>query len=88
LGPDASPLRAAPEVLATGPPAARRGLRLSTSCATRGLAYAEKLRAAGVPTELVDFPDMVHGFLRWGGAVDRAGELVGLLGARMRAALA
>ena len=87
LGPDASPLRAAPEVLAAGPPA------LVVVCGfdvlrDEGIAYAEKLTAAGVPAELVDFPDMVHGFLRWGGRVDRAGELVDLLGARTRAALA
>jgi acetyl esterase len=87
LRPDASPLRAAPEVLAAAPPA------LVVVCGfdvlrDEGVAYAEKLTGAGVATELVDFPDMVHGFLRWGGAVDRAGELVTLLGARTRAALA
>jgi acetyl esterase len=87
LGPDASPLRAAPDLLATGPPAVVAVCGFDV-LRDEGLAYAQKLRAAGVPTELVDFPDMVHGFLRWGGAVDRAGELVGLLGARMRAALA
>jgi len=87
LGPDASPLRAAPELLAAGPPA------LVVVCGfdvlrDEGIAYAERLGAAGVPTELVDFPDMVHGFLRWGGVVDRAGELIALLGRRARAALA
>jgi acetyl esterase len=87
LGPDASPLRASPDVLAAGPPA------LVVVCGfdvlrDEELAYAEKLRDAGVRAEVVDFPDMVHGFLRWGGAVDRAGELVQLLGARTRAALA
>ena len=87
LGPDASPLRAAPEVLAAGPPAVVAVCGFDV-LRDEGIAYAEKLRAAGVQTELVDFPDMVHGFLRWGGAVERAGELVDLLGARTRAALA
>ena len=87
LGPNASPLRAAPEVLAAGPPA------LVVVCGfdvlrDEGIAYAEGLTAAGVPAELVDFPDMVHGFLRWGGAVDRAGELIALLGEHARSALA
>jgi len=49
-----------------------------------GLRYAEALRAAGTPVELRVFDDMVHGFLRWGGVVDRAGELIGLLGAAAR----
>ena len=53
-----------------------------------GVAYAEALRAAGTEVELHHYPDMVHGFLRWGGAVDRARELVGLLGSWTRAWLA
>jgi len=28
-----------------------------------GLAYAEKLRAAGVKVTIADYPDMVHGFI-------------------------
>ena len=28
-----------------------------------GLAYAEKLRAAGVKVTLANYPDMVHGFI-------------------------
>jgi acetyl esterase len=34
-----------------------------------GLGYARKLEAAGVPTRLIECPGMVHGFLRWSGAV-------------------
>jgi len=87
LGPDASPLRASPDVLAASPPA------LVVVCGfdvlrDEGIAYAERLGDAGVEVELVDFPDMVHGFLRWGGVVDRTRELVDLLGLRARAALA
>jgi acetyl esterase len=52
-----------------------------------GLRYAEALRAAGVDVTLERYDDMVHGFLRWGGLVDRARELVEALGEHTRAAL-
>jgi acetyl esterase len=41
-----------------------------------GEAYAEALRAAGVEVTLSCYEDMTHGFLRWGGVVDRSRELV------------
>jgi acetyl esterase len=44
-----------------------------------GEAYAEALRAAGVAIELTVYEDMTHGFLRWGGVVDRSRELVAQL---------
>jgi acetyl esterase len=53
-----------------------------------GLAYAEALRAAGIGVEVERFDDMIHGFIRWAGAVDRAHELHAWMGARVRAALA
>lgn len=53
-----------------------------------GLAYAAALAAAGVEVELLRFEDMVHGFLRWGGVVDRAHELLGALGSWSRQRLA
>jgi acetyl esterase len=34
-----------------------------------GMAYAERLRAGGVPVRLVACDGMIHGFLRWSGAV-------------------
>ena len=37
-----------------------------------GLAYARKLEAAGVPVRTIECPGMVHGFLRWTGAVPAA----------------
>jgi acetyl esterase len=45
------------------------------------LRYAGALRDAGVGVELRDFEDMTHGFLRWGGVVDRAHELIAWLAA-------
>jgi len=50
-----------------------------------GVAYAEALRAVGVPVELQHYADMVHGFLRWGGVVDRAAELIRAMGDFTRA---
>lgn len=37
-----------------------------------GLAYAKRLRAAGTPATLIDCAGMIHGFLRWTGAVPAA----------------
>ncbi len=44
-----------------------------------GLEYGHRLRAAGVAAQSVEFEDMVHGFLRWGGVVDRTQALIRLL---------
>lgn len=44
-----------------------------------GLMYARALEAAGVPVVVEAYDDMTHGFLRWGGAVDRAHELIAAL---------
>lgn len=41
-----------------------------------GLAYARKLEAAGVPVRTIECPGMVHGFLRWTGAVRAAGPCI------------
>jgi acetyl esterase len=49
--------------------------------------YAEALRAAGVDVTLERYDDMVHSFLRWGGVVERARDLVEALGEYTRAAL-
>ena len=41
-----------------------------------GLRYAQALRAAGVDVTVERYDDMVHSFLRWGGVVERARELI------------
>jgi acetyl esterase len=45
-----------------------------------GVRYAAALSSAGVAVQQRLFDDMVHGFLRWGGVVDAAGELIAWLG--------
>jgi acetyl esterase len=82
--PDASPLRAAD--LAGAPPAyiAVAGHDVLRD---EGVAYARALEAAGVPVTLRDYDDMTHGFIRWGGVVDRTRELIAELGEHARAAL-
>lgn len=53
-----------------------------------GLAYAAALGAAGVPVEVRDCAGMVHGFLRWAGAVDEAGQTLAAMGGYAARALA
>jgi hypothetical protein len=40
-----------------------------------------------VPVTLRRYDDMPHGFIRWGGVVDRTHELIAELGEHARAAL-
>jgi acetyl esterase len=53
-----------------------------------GVRYAERLREAGVPVRVERYDDMPHGFLRWGGVVDRARELIESLAGFAREAIA
>jgi acetyl esterase len=49
-----------------------------------GRRFATRLREAGVPLDERMFDDMAHGFLRWGGVVDRTRELIDWLGTAAR----
>jgi acetyl esterase/lipase len=82
--PDAAPLRATD--LAGAPPAY---IAVAGHDVLRddGVAYARALETAGVDVTLRQFEDMSHGFLRWGGVVDRARDLIADLGAHARDAL-
>ena len=82
--PDASPLRAAD---LSGAPPAYIAVAGHDVLHDEGIAYARALEAAGVAVTLRDFADMAHGFIRWGGVVDRTRELVADLGAFARATL-
>jgi acetyl esterase len=82
--PDISPLRAD----LTGLPPAFLAVAGHDVLRDDGLGYAAALEAAGVPVTLQRYDDMVHGFLRWGGVVDRAGELIREMGDWSRTRLA
>lgn len=81
--PDVSPLRAD----AAGMPPAFVAVAAHDVLREDGVGYAAALQAAGVEVELQCYGDMVHGFLRWGGMVDRAQELIGAMGDWSRARL-
>jgi acetyl esterase len=83
--PDASPLRA---LDLSGVPPAYIAVAGHDPLRDDGLRYAEALRAAGVAVRLDRFDDMTHSFLRWGGVVDRARELIGALTEFAREAIA
>jgi acetyl esterase len=82
--PDVSPLRAGD---LRGLPPAYVAVAGFDVLRDEGVAYAEALEAAGVPVTLRRYDDMPHGFIRWGGVVDRTHELIAELGEQARAAL-
>jgi acetyl esterase len=51
-----------------------------------GRAYAERLKAAGVLVEYREYPDMVHGFILFGGVLDTAKSAVADCCAALRSA--
>jgi acetyl esterase len=84
LEPDASPLRA-PDL--AGMPAAYVLTAEEDVLRDEGEAYAEALRAAGVPVTLRRWPGTIHGFWRWQRASAVARAAVAEVGAAVGAAL-
>jgi acetyl esterase len=52
-----------------------------------GLAYAEKLRAAGVSVTVADYPDMVHDFIYLQSVLPQASEALNAAAKALKAAL-
>ena len=52
-----------------------------------GVAYAERLRASGVPAEVSEYEDMIHGFLRMSAVIDRSRDVQDEVGRALRDAL-
>lgn len=71
--PDAAPLRAAD---LAGVAAALVLVAGYDPLRDEGVAYADRLRGAGVNVELVEFERQIHGFVRWLAVMDAAGEAV------------
>jgi acetyl esterase len=53
-----------------------------------GVAYAERLEAAGVPTLSIQYPHMIHGFVSMGRLFSEAGEAIDEAGAALADAFA
>jgi acetyl esterase len=53
-----------------------------------GVAYAEQLKAAGVPVELIEHTGMIHGFFRLGAVIDRTHQAQAQCTAALRRAFA
>jgi acetyl esterase len=52
-----------------------------------GVAYAQRLRAAGVPVDHLHYPDMIHAFFSFVNVFERADEAVADVGRRVRSHL-
>ncbi|MBU6444086.1 MAG: alpha/beta hydrolase [Alphaproteobacteria bacterium] len=82
--PRLSPLRAAD---VSGLPPAYMLLAGFDPLYDEGLAYATKMRAAGVPVTVADHPDMVHDFVMMHAVVPRGREALQDIAAALKAAL-
>jgi len=81
---DAPPETLALPAVTAGAPPAWIAIAAHDPLRDDGLAYAAALREAGVQAQVAVYDDMTHGFLRWGGVVDRAHELIAWLAAAVR----
>ena len=68
--------------------AAARACMASDRARDDALAYAEKLRDAGVPVGVEHYEGMIHVFFAFAGVVDRANEAMDVAAAALRDALA
>jgi acetyl esterase len=82
--PDVSPLRTAD---LSGLPAALIVVAGHDPTRDHSLAYAERLREAGVPVKLVLYDDMMHGFFTMQRVLARADSAMAAVGACVRAAV-
>ena len=71
--PRASPIRA--KSFEGLPPAVMCTAGFDPLC-DEGAAYAEKLKAAGVDVDYVNYPGQIHGFVSMGGAIDEGREFL------------
>lgn len=79
--PELSPLAAA---RLSGLPPAVIALAQADVLHGDGFDYAQRLRAAAVPTRVVDCEGMIHGFLRWTGEVPAAHVWIDTIAAALR----
>lgn len=82
--PHASPLRATD---LRGLPPAIFTIAQCDPLRDEGAAYAERLRAAGVPVVYMEYPGMVHAFMGWSSVVPAGARAFAEVGAELRKAL-
>jgi acetyl esterase len=83
--PEASPLR---EADLRGAPPALVAVCEYDPLRDEGVAYARRLAKAGVPVRLLEYPGMIHGFVRMATITSRTQELLDQSAAALREAFA